>query len=61
MNTGGLEVSRDTGVTEGAKSPGQTLGKLERTIDGLDGAIREPSPSNVFGCSLPTRGRVRAA
>ena len=43
MKTGGLEVSHDTKVTEGAKSSGQTLGKLEQTIDGLDGAIGEPS------------------
>ena len=43
MKTGGLEVSHDTEVTEGAKSSGQTLGKLEQTIDGLDGAIGEPS------------------
>jgi hypothetical protein len=43
MKTGGLEVSHDTEATEGAKSSGQTLRELEQTIDGLDGAIGEPS------------------
>ena len=43
MKTGGFEVSHDAEVTQGAKSSGQTLSKLEQTIDCLDGAIGEPS------------------
>ena len=43
MKTGGFEVGHDTEVTQGAKTSGQTLSKLEQTIDRLDGAIGKPS------------------
>jgi hypothetical protein len=43
MKTGGFEVSHEAEVTQGAKSSGQTLSKLEQAVNCLDGAIGEPS------------------
>jgi hypothetical protein len=42
MKTGGFEVSHDAETTQGAKSSGQTLSKLEQAVNCLDGAIGEP-------------------
>jgi hypothetical protein len=43
MKTGGFEIGHDTEVTQGAKTSGQTLSKLEQTVNRFDGAIGEPS------------------
>src|SRR5262245_12222762 len=43
MKTGGLEISHDTEVAQGAKASGQTLSKLEQTVNRFDGAVGKPS------------------
>jgi len=43
METSGFEIGHDAEVTQGAKTSGQTLSKLEQAVDRLDGAISESS------------------
>jgi hypothetical protein len=43
VKTGGFKIGHDTEVTQGAKASGQTLSKLEQTVNRLDGAIGKPS------------------
>ena len=43
METSGFEIGHDAEVTQGAKTSGQTLSKLEQPVDCLDGAIGQPS------------------
>ena len=43
MKTGGFEIGHDAEVTQGTKTSGQTLSKLEQAVNRLDGTIGEPS------------------
>ena len=43
MKTSGFEIGHDTEVTQGAKASGQTLSKLEQTVNRFDGPIGQPS------------------
>jgi hypothetical protein len=60
LKSGGIEIGHDMEATQGAKPSGQTLSKLERTVNRLKGAIGKQHRSNVLECSVPTRERVRA-
>ena len=43
MKTGGFEIGHDAEVTQRAKTSGQTLRKLEQTVNRFDGTIGKPS------------------
>ena len=43
MKTGGFEIGHDTEVTQRAKTSGQTLSKLEQTVNRFDGTIGKAS------------------